>query len=304
MKDTIRPDRLLGPILIGTVINSILYGGCVVQCSAYWMSNSKDDKWIVLVSWRLYICYGIIPSQLQQPTLLNVTRWPFSATPMITVLTSCPAQVYLSWRITCFSKSMRVFVYLLLLAFAQAVLGFTCSIEAFMIPNIGSYHKLIPFVDAWQAATVVCDVSITALLWWYLSKSRAGGPSDNVITSVILMAIETATFGAFFCIMDLATFTGLLSTNLHVIFAFTLNSRKSLRERLNPLLMPDIRIESTPGHHPSRFTQTMQFCTSFDGIHWNPPQMTGLRNNVGTLGTERVLITDLPKDIESQPGSA
>lgn len=90
------------------------------------------------------------------PSFLRRVLWPYSTTPIVTTLydffflnsflrtrrrvlkfnrTSFPIQVYLSWRIKQFAKSQRVLFYLVLLALAQASLGFTCSIIAFQVPE-------------------------------------------------------------------------------------------------------------------------------------------------------------------------
>ncbi|TFK35171.1 hypothetical protein BDQ12DRAFT_612199 [Crucibulum laeve] len=226
-------DLTLGPLVIAVVLNSFLYGVCVLQFSTYWASDSKDNITIrSLVAWvflldtfhscsLVYMLWVYVVDNFNNPNFLTRVLWPFSTTPIVTTLTSFPIQVYLSWRIKGFSGSIRVFIYLMVLAFAQTALGFACSISAIPLKDITTYRKLIPFVDAWQVLTVACDVSITVLLSWYLSKSRTGiKRSDNVIARVIQTSIETAAFGAFFCIMDLITFTSLLQTNLHVIFAF------------------------------------------------------------------------------------
>ncbi|KAF8152551.1 hypothetical protein B0H34DRAFT_120741 [Crassisporium funariophilum] len=226
-------DFVLGPLVIGTIFNAFIYGMCVLQFSTYWASQRNDMTIIkILVGWTflldtfhtgalIYMLWVYVVDQFHNPIFLTKVLWPFSSTPIVTTLTSLPIQVYLSWRIRKFAHSTRVFLCLVLLAVAQASLGFTCSIAAYHIPDIVAYRKLVPFVDAWQVLAVAADGSITVLLWWYLSKSRTGlKNSDNVITRVIRSTVETAAFGAFFCIMDLVTFTTLPGTNFHVIFAF------------------------------------------------------------------------------------
>ncbi|KDR71861.1 hypothetical protein GALMADRAFT_782971 [Galerina marginata CBS 339.88] len=265
-------NLVLGPLVISTVLNAFIYGICIMQLSSYWDNGFKDPYIIkMLVGWTvlldtfhtcalLYMLWIYVVVNFNNPIYLTTILWPFSSTPIITTLTSFPIQIYLAWRIRQFSHSTKVFFYLVILSAAQASLGFTCSIAAFHVPDLAAYHTLIPFVDAWQVLAVAADGSITVLLWWYLSKSRTGQKrSDNVITRLIRSSIETAAFGAFFCIMDLVTFTSLLDTNFHVIFAFpmgriytntllmTLNSRTSLRAELERPIIPDIVLDQS--HH-------------------------------------------------------
>ncbi|KAF9035210.1 hypothetical protein BJ165DRAFT_1510820 [Panaeolus papilionaceus] len=258
-------DVIVGPLVVGVIFNSFLYGICLLQFTRYWMYQT-DDKPLTkcLVAWTflldtfhtcalIYMLWVYVVDHFNDTAFLAHILWPFSATPIVTTLTSFPIQIYLSWRIRQFADSVRVFAGLFAISAAQASLGIACSLLAFQTPVVTSYHKLIPIVDSWQVVAVLADGSITVLLWWHLNKSRTGGRnSDNVITRVIRSSIETAAFGAFFCIMDLITFTTLQDTNFHVIFAFpmgriytntllmTLNSRKSLREELERPALPDL----------------------------------------------------------------
>jgi len=76
--------------------------------------------------------------------------------------------------------------------------------------------------------------------------------------------METATVGAFFCIMDLITFTTLQGTNFHVVFAFPmgriytntllliLNKRQVLRTELERIQIqfPDILLDQAVHNNP------------------------------------------------------
>ncbi|KAF9552857.1 hypothetical protein CPC08DRAFT_714242 [Agrocybe pediades] len=266
----------LGPLVIGILLNAFIYGICVLQFSTYWESTSKDRPIIkLLVGWTflldtfhtsalLYMLWIYVVVHFNDPDFLNSTLWPFSLTPIVTTLTSLPIQIFLSWRIKEFASSMRVFVGLIVLSVTQATLGFLCSIQALEISSISLFPPLIPVVDAWQVLSIMADGSITVFLSWYLLQSRTGQKrSDNVIQRIIRSSIETAALGAFFCMMDLVTFTTLQNTNFHVIFAFpmgriytntllmTLNSRQVLRAELERPIIPDIVLDSV--HNPAHF---------------------------------------------------
>jgi len=127
------------------------------------------------------------------------------------VRTSLPIQIYLAWRIQKFSDSTIVFLYLVLLSVAQASLGFACSIKAFGVPEWASNwrcarkkkltlgkdwflshtHSLCGRLAScccrcrweyhvgptWNAGYRPCStylIIFSAMLWWYLSKSRTG----------------------------------------------------------------------------------------------------------------------------------
>ncbi|KAF8901315.1 hypothetical protein CPB84DRAFT_1777556 [Gymnopilus junonius] len=261
-------NLVLGPIVIGTVLNGFIYGICFAQFLTYW-NNCFKDTYIIryLVGWTFlldtfhsgalfYMLWAYVVTNFGNPIFLTAVLWPFSATPIVTTLTSFPIQIFLSWRIRQLSQSKKVFYCLVFMAAAQGSVGLACSISAFKVPDLALYHILVPYVDAWQVLAVATDASISILLWYHLSQSRTGQKrSDCVIQRVIRTSVETAAFGAFFCIMDLITFTVLLRTNFHVIFAFpmgriytnallmNLNSRPSLRAEFEGPFIPDIALD-------------------------------------------------------------
>ncbi|PPR06270.1 hypothetical protein CVT24_000889 [Panaeolus cyanescens] len=179
-------DYVVGPLVVGVIFNSFLYGTCLLQFMRYWMYQMNDKPLIkCLVAWTflldtfhtcalIYMLWVYVVDHFSDVAFLANILWPFSATPIVTTLTSFPIQIYLSWRIRQFSQSLRVFAALFTLSAAQASLGIACSLRAFQIPRVTSYHQLIPIVDSWQVLAVLADGSITILLWWYLNKSRTG----------------------------------------------------------------------------------------------------------------------------------
>ncbi|KAJ7323850.1 hypothetical protein DFH08DRAFT_1085264 [Mycena albidolilacea] len=119
----------------------------------------------------------------------------------------------------------------------------TSAIRALQAAHIKTFAALIPFGDAWLALSVVCDLSLTTLLFIYLRRSRTGFfKTDNVITRLTIQSIETASFSTINSMVDLITFTVLPNTNFHFVFALlsgrmytntllaTLNFRTKLRE--------------------------------------------------------------------------
>jgi len=115
-----------------------------------------------------------------------------------------------------------------------------------IISDPADFRKLLGVADSWVAIAVFTDVLITALLLFYLSRSRTGfKKTDSIISHLIKTAIETAAVGAIFCIADLIVFTTHSDTNLHFLFALpqarlytntlmtTLNSRLHLRNELD-----------------------------------------------------------------------
>ncbi|EIM84585.1 uncharacterized protein STEHIDRAFT_100595 [Stereum hirsutum FP-91666 SS1] len=251
-------ELILGPVVVATVTNVFLYGICVVQFSTYYSAGFQDKKLIqALVAWVLlldtfhvaasvYMLWDYVVTNFNNPEILTAAPWPFPSTPIVTVCASVPIQIFLAYRIKQFSGSWKIFAAIVFLSVAQGAFGIAGATGAVMTPNINDFGKLIPLVDTWLALAVVVDVSITVLLFMYLSRSSSSyHRTKNVVTKIIKSAVETAAFGSFFCIMDLICFSALQSTNFHLIFALpmgriytntllsTLNSRVKLREEMS-----------------------------------------------------------------------
>jgi len=114
-----------------------------------------------------------------------------------------------------------------------------------IISDPADFKKLLGVADSWLSIAVFTDILITALLLFYLNRSRTGfKKTDSIISHLIRTAIETAAIGAIFCVVDLAVFTTHPETNLHFLFALpqarlytntlmtTLNSRLHLRQEM------------------------------------------------------------------------
>jgi len=125
-------------------------------------------------------------------------------------------------------------------------LGIAGGILATINPDPVHFAALLPLANSWISIAVFVDVAITLSLFYFLRKSKTGFKrTDNVIERLIRTAIETASIGAIFCIIDVIVFTTRIETNLHFFFALpqgriytntlmmTLNSRANLREEMN-----------------------------------------------------------------------
>ncbi|KII90708.1 hypothetical protein PLICRDRAFT_174084 [Plicaturopsis crispa FD-325 SS-3] len=260
MADAPNVSLILGPVVTAVVLNTFLFGLCILQFTTFYTSGIKTKPVIrLLVGWVLlldtyhtitavYLLWIYTVTNFNNPDILDKSPWPFPSTPIVTVAASIPIQHYLAWRIKKFSKSWIIFGMISLLSWAQGIMGITSAILALMTTSIDSFGKIIPFVDSWLALAMICDLSITGLLAYHLRKSRTGFQrTDNVITGVIRSSVETAAFALFFCIMDFICFslTSLQGTNFHLIFALpmgriytntlltTLNSRSGLRDELS-----------------------------------------------------------------------
>ncbi|KAJ7674123.1 hypothetical protein B0H17DRAFT_946924 [Mycena rosella] len=256
-------NLILGPTILAVIVNMFLFGIVFMQAVTYYTSSRyKKDSWAIkgLVSWVLlldtfhscaviWVVWEYCINHFGDLVFLGTTPWPFPATPIFSACASVPIQIFLAWRVKLLSNSWPVFGVLLALSVGSGIMGFITGIGAMQALNVflpvQGFAILIPVADSWLALSVVCDLSLTSLLFLYLRRSRTGFASPvPVITRLTLQSIETASFSACL-VLDLITFTSLPNTNFHFFFALlagrlynntlltTLNGRDKIREDLD-----------------------------------------------------------------------
>ncbi|KAJ7814787.1 hypothetical protein B0H14DRAFT_2849650, partial [Mycena olivaceomarginata] len=204
----------LGPIYVGTIV------GCsfIFHRRGLTYLNSLAPVYSVL----LRVVYLV--DNYFNPGFMVSAPWPLGAVPMLSVLSACPVQIFMAYRVFVLSKS-----YFLLVGIALAT-----SVIAF-----ADGSQLTPQADSWLAITVVNDLSLTLSLIYYLHQHRTGfTKTDTVIRRLMRSALESAAFATFFSIMILIMFTVLPKTGLHLMFSqpmgriytSTLNARETLRD--------------------------------------------------------------------------
>ncbi|KAJ7766058.1 hypothetical protein B0H16DRAFT_1522902 [Mycena metata] len=249
-------NLVLGPVILGIIINTFVYGILFMQGITYYTSpRFKQDQPLIkgLVTWSLFldtfhscaiiwVIWEYCIEHFGDRAFLETTPWPYPTAPIFTTGASVPIQIYLAWRVKRLSNSWIIFGGITALSVTSGVVAWIASIRAVRLSNTKGFPALIPIVDTWLALGVLCDVSLTILLFIFLRKGRTGfSKTDNIITTIILQSIETAAFSSLTSLLDLITFTVIQKTNFHFIFSLlagrmytntllaTLNSRDKLR---------------------------------------------------------------------------
>ncbi|KAJ7186112.1 hypothetical protein C8R46DRAFT_1343181 [Mycena filopes] len=252
-------NLVLGPVILGIIINTFIFGIVCMQAITYFTSaRFVTDRRLIkgLVTWALLLdtfhsCAIILVvweyciTHFGDVEFLRTTPWPYPTSPIFSSSAFVPIQIFLAWRVKHLSKSWWIFGFLTTLSVTSGIVAWIASIRAVRLSNTDNFPSLIPIVDTWLALSVLCDLSLTIGLFVYLRRSRTGfARTDNIITTLTLKSVETAAFSTLTSLMDLITFTVIQNTNFHFIFALlagrmytntlltTLNSRDQLHEDL------------------------------------------------------------------------
>ncbi|KAF9789806.1 hypothetical protein BJ322DRAFT_1105666 [Thelephora terrestris] len=254
--------EILGPIVLAVVINSTLYGTCVVQWYNYHTAGYNDPLFTrLLVYWcmildtthtavTVYLLWDFTVGHFGDYSIYQSLPWTYSTTPIWIVsvrfeVASVPIQHFLAWRIKNLSHRWIWFFICSALSLGQGTCAFVGGVLASTTAR-SNLESLIPVAESWISLAVLTDVFIALLLLYYLHKGKTGYQTsvDHVIGRLIITVIETCSVGAIVCIVDIIIFTTNPRTNLHFLFALpqgriytntlmvTLNARASLREEM------------------------------------------------------------------------
>ncbi|KAL5521940.1 hypothetical protein ACEPAF_1794 [Sanghuangporus sanghuang] len=248
---------VVGPLLIGVVVNALVFGVCIMQLVSYLMSGYRDGwRTISLLGWiyaidTFQVCSSVsmlwhyVVDNFANPTALAFSPWEYATLPIFSSLASVPIQHFMAFRIMRFSGSKLLFAFISFLSWAQAALAVTSAIQGVIHTSIESHKKIIPYADAWLALSACCDASITAFLLYYLLRSRTGFErTDSIISTICTTTVKAAVPVTVLCILDLCFLTTTPNNNLHYMFALpvgrlltntlmsTLNERKHLRSQM------------------------------------------------------------------------
>ncbi|OCB92152.1 hypothetical protein A7U60_g507 [Sanghuangporus baumii] len=249
---------VVGPLLIGVVVNALVFGVCIMQLVSYLMSGYRDGwRTISLLGWiyaidTFQVCSSVsmlwhyVVDNFANPTALAYSPWEYATLPIFSSLASVPIQHFMAFRIMRFSGSKLLFAFISFLSWAQAALAVTSAIQGVIHTSIESHKKIIPYADAWLALSACCDASITAFLLYYLLRSRTGFErtdsiistictttvkaavpvtvlgferTDSIISTICTTTVKAAVPVTVLCILDLCFLTTTPNNNLHYMFA-------------------------------------------------------------------------------------
>ncbi|EJC99557.1 uncharacterized protein FOMMEDRAFT_142771 [Fomitiporia mediterranea MF3/22] len=251
---------VVGPLLIGVVVNALVFGICVMQLIAYFLSEFKDNWWILgMLCWiyaidTFQVCTSVsmlwhyTVTNFANPISLAFAPWEYATVPVFSSIAPVPIHFFMAYRIMRFSRSKLLFVYIAALSLGQAVLACAGAAQGLTHTTIQSHIMLVPTEVAWIILSILCDLSISGLLLYYLSRSRTGFErTDSIISRICTTIIKASVPGTILCILDLCFLMTMPDNNLHYMFLLpvgrlytntvlcTLNERRRLRSHLENL---------------------------------------------------------------------
>ncbi|KAG8686574.1 hypothetical protein FRC08_012437, partial [Ceratobasidium sp. 394] len=229
-------DLILGPIVIGTFLNVLLWGILIAQVIRYFIVHKRDKTWIkLMVVWVLLLetvnsafaigfVYRYTVTLFGDLDALGHSHWFFHIQPFMNAIVASTTQGFFAWRITKLTRNVWIGWAIGVSAFIQILVGLGTSIGSWIVVEFEKFHKLDATIIMWLVLAATTDVTITCVLTWYLRSHRTGFPhTDDVITKLIRSTVQTGLLTSLWAIGDMTFFLAMHHNNLHLMFDMPLS---------------------------------------------------------------------------------
>ncbi|KAJ7185066.1 hypothetical protein C8R46DRAFT_1065810 [Mycena filopes] len=259
---------LFGPMLLGVLFNTLLYGIMLVQVLLYYNRYTNDRPWfrylvlyLVVVETVDLVCdVGIIWEPLilhyGRPEALLVAPVMLRADAVLTVLISTPTQLFIAWRIYAVTRSFLLPTIIALLSLLSFGGGVAVTAVVTAHPKFADFPQFQTEVITWLVSSTVCDITLTAALVRSLwTRKTRNGSTDSYITKMIRLTVQTGSITAVGALLDVIFFLALPHTAFNFMVDFplsklytnalisTLNAR-SWREEVSRAPAPNVLFDS------------------------------------------------------------
>ncbi|KAJ7478404.1 hypothetical protein FB451DRAFT_1557078 [Mycena latifolia] len=266
---------LFGPLLLGVLLNTLLYGVLLVQAFLYYNRYKKDRAWfrylvlyLVIAETANWVCdVGLIyePLIIRYATLEALTVSPIllRADALLTVLISTPVQLFIAWRVRVVTRSFVLPAIIILLAIVSFGGGISVTTVVTLHPEFASFPQFKPEVITWLVATSACDVFLTSSLVYSLWIRKTNVIStDSYINKIIRLTVQTGFITAAGALIDMLLYVLIPNTTYNFMFDFplsklytnslisTLNAR-AWKEQVSQHEAPNVLFEETASGRPS-----------------------------------------------------
>lgn len=241
-------------MLIGTYLNTILYGVLILQTLLYYQKFKRDALWIKLFVLYLFLVESVntvvMIYMIYEPLVTNfgqsrtTTIFPrmLPTDPLLTILISTPIQIFIAWRIKIVSQMTWL---------AVVICGFAvCSLGIYLFLSLCHTYQITSFIGGglwltiriiqiqrfnrkpelhtpalfWLLASALADVVITVSLVINLSRRRTGfSETDDVVNKIIRMTIQTGCVTTIFALLDIICFLASPHSAINFVWDFALS---------------------------------------------------------------------------------
>ncbi|RDB18041.1 hypothetical protein Hypma_000871 [Hypsizygus marmoreus] len=292
-----------GSAFIGLIVGAVLYGVTLLQTFLYYRQYPQDSrltKFLVFLLWvldtaHLVLCtmsiYWYLVTNFANPLALNKTTWSMDLQTDCNGLIGLIVECFFARRVWAMSGNILLTGVIVILACIHFGLGIVFTIKSFILIDLDKFPQLIWVTSAGLGSAAAADIIIACALCYYLTKNKTGfSRTDSLITTLIAYSLTTGLITSVIAFIAVVTFAIMPKNYVWLAFFWVLgkcyvnsflaalNSRESLREKVNP-------------HGDGTFLQLSPFraiTSNIDNpttteINFRPKQPTSLNIHVETV---------------------
>ncbi|TFK32055.1 hypothetical protein BDQ12DRAFT_693051 [Crucibulum laeve] len=275
------PDllSLVGPLLIGYLINWGLFGVLSVQTYTYYLAFPNDKPQVKILVYCTYLlevaqtvliahdafsafARGLILEDNLRMTRLTSVHLSWVTMPLMSGIVACIVEIFYANRIgtllesKCKSRFARIVpLFIVVMALAQLGAALTTTVVGQEAQDWLSLRRSKPFLISQAIRAVIsstCDIVIAAYMCYYLSKTKTGiDASQALLCRVVKLLIGSGVLTAAFSIADLGLYFAMYHEgNFGPFFtALCVNMAKLYSNSM--LVLLNSRLVILPGRHTS-----------------------------------------------------
>ncbi|KAJ6594663.1 hypothetical protein B0H19DRAFT_1096364 [Mycena capillaripes] len=299
-------ELLFGPLLIGVVLNMMLYGVVCIQIFTYFQRYPNDSTWIrclmtyllIVETANVFVEFGIIfqPLILQfgQQAAIDIIPKLLPGDSIIISIVAAPIQLFTAWRISVITGSYILSVFIGLLSLGSFGFGITVSLMVSMNPEFRNFGRFQTVIIVWLVLSAVCDIVIAIGMTYALTKRRTGfGAVDGQINRIVRLTVETGALTAVTALVDVGLFLGFPGTSLNFVADFPLSGLYTC----SILAMLNSRQRQKPGDTEHAYTAPQILTQDRSTLKSRTPRTSFHGSNKSRAieiptGREKVLATD------------
>ncbi|KAJ7588200.1 hypothetical protein C8J56DRAFT_1050259 [Mycena floridula] len=230
-------EKIFGPVLVGVLFSTILYGINVVQIFTYHETSSKRDSiWIcglvfvlffsvtINTAFNMFAIYQPLVQQFGQ--LQSVMPVYLRIDPIMTAIVSMPVQVLMAWRIKVVTEMMLWSGIIIVIAMVSFAASIWTTVLVALQPDFSKYSQIRAAPSTWLITSATADIIIAGVLVYSMHTRKSGVNTslDAYMNYIIRVTVQTGALTAVFALCDALIFSILKDTT--IFFAWDLSLSK------------------------------------------------------------------------------
>ncbi|KAG2156349.1 hypothetical protein DEU56DRAFT_937435 [Suillus clintonianus] len=195
---------MIGPVVLGALVNACLFGCLIVQTYVYYANFGNDRRAIKITVAAIFASqiahvtcvsaslWNVAVSTYGDPLRLQVFPWGADATILFTAITGVLVESPFAFRLWKLSKSLYLPLLSLALCLAAQSVSLVIAVRAFNMKSLATFaHDQNTLITLSLTSRVVCELTLTMAIAWYLRKQRSiFSRTTSILDRLVLWTID------------------------------------------------------------------------------------------------------------------